>query len=147
MALQTLKGRTRAESAEDIETWLTRMTGCPQVTRTSVLRCDNPAHGDDAPNWFYVEADAAEGVARHRCIGCGKAVPVLDSEAHWTHPATWSCSGCGNCIVEIVAGVAEQDGTAHWLALAVRCVECGCIEGVTDLTLSGLPVDEVLAAL
>jgi hypothetical protein len=144
VALQTVQGRTRAESAEDLATWLSRLTGCPQVTRTAVLGCGNPVHGGEVPNWFYVDAD---GVARHRCVGCGNSVSVLDSEEHWTHPPAWSCRQCGNCIAELATGLAEDNGVVRWIALAVRCVECGGIEGVTDMHVNGVPAEQALAAL
>lgn len=148
MTLQTTHGRPHAESAEDLELWLTRMSGCPTVSLTRVLSCANPVHDGEAATWFYVQADPTGGVACRRCVGCGLNTTVLDSEQHWTHPAAWACRECGNCIVETAAGLSvDPEGRASWLALAVRCVECGAVAGATDLLLPGLPVDEVLRSI
>ncbi|MHB2022806.1 MAG: hypothetical protein ACYCO3_05695 [Mycobacteriales bacterium] len=148
MALQTVRGRIHAESADDLTKWLSSLAGCPPVSVTHRLSCDEPVHDEEHPDWFYVEADALGGVARRRCLACGGITPMLDSEQHWTHPPAWACRECGNCIVEVAVGLSVDDKeAASWLALAVRCVDCGLVEGVTDLLLPGLPASSVLATL
>jgi hypothetical protein len=41
-----------------------------------------------------------------------------------------------------------EDGEhVTWVALAVRCTECGRIDGLTDMVLPGTPLTEVLDRL
>jgi hypothetical protein len=104
-------------------------------------------HDGDPATWFYVEPDAVEGVVRRRCLACGLAVSTLDSESHWTFPTAWSCGECTQPIAEVSFGLSFDAGRVSWVAVAVRCVNCGAVGGVTDLLVSGLTYDEVVAAL
>ncbi len=111
-----------------------------------VLACGE--HGDDRPTWCYVEADAASGIARRRCLACGSSVCLLDSAERWTHPPMFACRGCGHSIAEICVGLHMPDGErVRWLVVAARCVECGRLAGLTDMVVGDVPVDEVLAGL
>lgn len=136
----------KAEDANDLRAWLTRLPGSPAVTDTVVLACGQ--HGDDRPTWSYVQADAAAGVAKRRCLACGFVVSLLDSDRRWTFPSMWCCTGCGHCIAELAAGLSAPDGEhVEWVALAARCVECGDVAGLTDLVLPGTAVAQVVASL
>ena len=136
----------KAEDADDLRTWLTDLEGCPRVTDTLVLTCGH--HGDERPTWNYVEADSATGVARRRCLACGFAVSVLDSASRWTYPPMWSCGGCGHSIAEVAAGISAPDGEhVGWVVLGARCVECGDVEGLTDVVVPDLPLSEVVTGL
>jgi hypothetical protein len=111
-----------------------------------VLHCAQ--HGEDAPTWQYVEADATAGVARRRCLACATTVHLLSSEAHWTHPMMWACGGCGQSIAELAVGLNVPDGEhVAWAALGARCVDCGRLDGLTDVLVDRCPLAEVLAAL
>jgi hypothetical protein len=143
---------TAPSDAEDLRTYLHRLSGCPPVQHTQQLRCPN--HDGDAGVWFYVEADPVEAVARRRCLACGATTHLLDSAAHWTHPPMHACTGCGQSIVELAVGLhtdePEEPGEpprVRWLALAARCVDCGRITGLTDAHVPGLTVGEVAAVL
>jgi hypothetical protein len=95
-----------------------------------------------------VQSDPATGVAKRRCLACGFAVSVLDSDRRWNYPPMWSCGSCGHSIAEVAAGMSAPDGTTvQWVALAARCVECGDVEGLTDLVVPGLPLGEVVVGL
>jgi len=146
MALRILHGRPMAEDVSDVEAWLSALTGCPEISSTRVAGCAN--HGDEDSNWFYVEADPHEGIARLRCIGCGRVHHLLDSEERWSYPATWSCPGCQHSIAEVVLGAHEVDTGPDWVAIAVRCVECGHVEGVTDAVIAepGTAFDSLFSA-
>ncbi len=145
--VMTQRGRwSKAEDVQDLRTWVAGLTGCPVVTETVVLGCGN--HGDERPTWTYVEADAAAGVARRRCLACGFAVSLLDSGARWTFPPMWCCEGCGHSLAELVAGLSAPDGAhVHWVVLAARCVGCGQVDGLTDVVLDAQPVEAVLPGL
>lgn len=147
--MQKVAGKELGEDSDDLQRWLEKLTGCPQVNVTLLAHCTNPAHdGDEAMTWFYVEADPENGVARRRCLACGMAHHVLDSEEHWTHPPMYACDTCGQSMFEVAYGLHVVGGTTvTWLAIAVRCVGCGRLDGVTDMTVPNLPVDEVRAAL
>ena len=148
MTLRTAGGHQTAESVEDLAQWLHNLRGCPEVNRTVIMQCRRPAHGDEPGAWFYVEADRAEGVARLRCLGCGHAHPVLDSEERWTFPATWACITCGQSIAEVVFGLHVENGeTVTWIAAGVRCVNCGDLSGVADFVVGARAVDDVIASL
>jgi hypothetical protein len=139
------RGR-KAEDSDDLRTWLHELQGCPIITDTVVLGCGQ--HGDERPLWHYVQADAAAGVAKRRCLACGFAVSALDSDARWTYPPMWSCVSCGHSIAEVAAGLSAPDGEhVTWVALAARCVECGDVDGLTDVVVPGLPLGEVVAGL
>ena len=88
-----------------------------------------------------------EGVARLRCIAGGHVNDLLDSAEHWTYPGVWACPGCGQSIAEAAFGIHESAGVGRWMVLAVRCVECGEVAGVTDMVVSDKPIDELLASL
>ena len=146
MVLRSVNGVRTGEDTEDRRPFLQGLQGGPKVHETVVLGCHR--HGDDRPTWAYVEADATQGVARRRCLQCATGVGLLDSEARWTHPPMWSCQTCAQSIAELAAGLSLTDAEdVSWVVLAARCVECGRIEGLTDLVLRDLPVAEVLARL
>lgn len=130
--------------------WLHGLEGGPAVSRTEPLACTSGAH-DDAAAWFFIEADPGAGVARRRCLACGEVTGSLDSQDRWTYPPMWACPDCGQSICELAAGLAVDatDGAQRvtWVALGARCVACGCLAGLTDFVLPGVPVDEVLARL
>lgn len=148
MTLRTVSGRPTAESVDDLSQWLRDLRGCPEINRTVTSMCHSPSHGDEPGTWFYVEADRAEGVARLRCLGCGATRPILDSEERWTYPTVWSCPTCAQSIGEVTHGLHVENGeTVTWMALGVRCVNCGDLSGVTDFVVDGLPVDAVADAL
>ncbi len=145
MVLRTVAGRRIGENAADLQAWLSGLEGCPPISRTMLLTCANPVHGDEPATWFYVEADAGAATARRRCLSCGTTVDVLDSAEHWNHPRMWSCGGCGQSIAEIAAGAHVEGDDVTWIALAARCVECGGIDGLTDFNLAPRPFDDVAA--
>jgi hypothetical protein len=146
MVLKKVAGARVGEDVEDLRSWLSSMEGAPSVHETVVLGCAQ--HGDERPTWAYVEGKPAEGIARRRCLACATAVHILDSESRWTHPPMWACRGCGNSIVEIAAGLSVPDGEhVEWVVLGVRCVECGRIDGLTDMVVDSRPLSEVLSEL
>jgi hypothetical protein len=147
MVMRTVGTRERAESVDDLSDWLKGMTGCPPIDHTSVATCVHPFHGDEPATWFYVEADAEAGVARLRCLSGGHVHDLLDSAERWTFPGGWACLACNQSIAEVVYGISARAGKADWLAVAVRCVECGDVAGVCDLVLPALDLDLVLGAL
>jgi hypothetical protein len=146
--LRTIAGRRTGEDVEDLQSWLRGLEGCPPVTRTTLAVCPGESHGVDAATWFYVEADADAGVARRRCIACARVTPLLDSEDRWTYPPTWACPNCGDSIAEVAFGLhLEGSVDVTWIAIGVRCVECGTVAGVSDVAIAPTPVDAVLGAL
>lgn len=147
MVLRTVSGVRTGEDTEDLRAFLQQLgEAAPDIHETVVLGCHN--HDDERPTWTYVEADAEAGVARRRCLQCAQIVALLDSAERWTHPMMWSCGSCGQSIAEVAAGLSLPDGEhVEWMALAARCVECGRIDGLTDLVLDSRPVGEVLSAL
>jgi hypothetical protein len=147
MVMRTVGTRERAESVDDLVQWVEALRGCPPVGHTSVARCFHPAHGDEPATWFYLEADAEAGVARLRCLSGGHVHELLDSAERWTFPPAWACLACSQSLAEVVYGVSERGGKADWLAVAVRCVECGDVAGVCDLVLPSLDLDLLLGAL
>lgn len=147
MTLRAAGGRSIAESVEDLAQWVRDLDNCPTVMRTEVAACHRPAHGDEPSTWFYVEADSRAGVARLRCLACGHAKALFDSEERWTYPAVLSCQSCSTSIGEVVYGLHVEDGCVTWVAVAMRCVECGDMRGATDFVLAPTMLDEVLAQL
>jgi hypothetical protein len=146
MTLRTVAGRRTGENAEDLRDWLTGLEGCPAISHTVLTSCPNPVHGDEPATWFYVEADAGASVARRRCLSCGTTTDTLDSAEHWNIPRMWSCPGCSQSIGEVAAGFhSDDDARVSWVALAIRCVECGGIDGLTDFNVEPAPVDEIAA--
>lgn len=140
-------GRT-ADSIGGLAEWLTDLPGGPVVNRVNVAECSRPVHQGEPATWWYVEADARAGVARLRCLACGDARPVLDSAERWTFPAAWACVGCAQSIAEVAFGMhLEDDDTVTWVAVGVRCVNCGEVDGVTDLVVDSVPLADALAAL
>ena len=135
------------ESVDDLVEWLWQLRGCPPIKRTLIATCARPTHGDEPATWFYVEADAREGVARTRCLSCGDARPVLDSAERWTYPPVWACHNCGQSIAEVAFGISQEDGTATWLAMAARCVNCGNLQGLTDLVVPAVAEETFAASL
>lgn len=136
---------TTGEDVEDLRTYLHTLTGCPPVQHTLQLRC--PTHDGE---WFFVESDPVEGIARRRCISCGTSTYLLDAAEHWTYPPMHACAACGQSIMELAIGLhtvepdeAGQPARVRWLALAARCVECGRIDGLTDAHVPDLTVGEV----
>jgi hypothetical protein len=154
VALQRLADHRTGEDADDLKHWLEMLQGCPSVDVTALAVCDNPTHGDDKPTWFYVEADAATGVARRRCLACGLEHHVLDSEANWrVNIHMHMCPTCGQSMFELAAGLHTSPGehpdepVVTWVVLGVRCVTCSRIDGLTDMFVPGLPVPFVINAL
>lgn len=149
MTTQKVAGNELGEDSDDLQHWLRALAGCPEVNVTLLARCTNPVHdGDDSMTWFYVEADAENAVARRRCLACGDVFHLLDSAENWTHPPMHACGTCGQSMFEVGYGLHVSGGaTVGWLAVAVRCVGCGRLDGVTDFTLPNVPLDEVRAAL
>ena len=146
MVLRSVSGVVTSEDVDDLRAFLKGLPSGPEVHETVALACDR--HEDERPTWTYVEADAAAGVARRRCLQCAQTVHVLDSEARWTHPPMWSCGSCHQSIAEVVAGLSLPDGEhVGWVVLGARCVECGRVDGLTDLVLGDVPLTEVLEAL
>jgi len=145
--MRTVGSRHTAEDTEDLAIWVRGLTGCPKVTQTTFAMCSHASHGDEPATWFYVEADAEAGVARLRCLAGGHVSDVLDSSDHWTFPGVWSCVSCSQSIAEVVYGIHDKAGTAQWLVMAVRCVECGDVAGVTDIVTGDVSLDELLAKL
>lgn len=146
MVLRTVAGARTGEDAEDLVRWLRRLDGAPPVHQVVVLACGG--HDGERPTWAYVEADAATGIARRRCLACAASVALLDSAARWTHPPMHACPRCGTSIVELGVGLHLPDGEhVEWVVVGARCVECGRLAGLTDMVLAGTPVTEVLAAL
>ena len=146
MVMRTVAGAPTGEDVEDLRAWLTGLDGAPDVHETVVLHC--PHHGDEPPTWAYVEADAAVGIARRRCLACAAVVPLLDSESRWNDPPMWACGGCGQSIAELVAALSVPDGEhVEWVALGARCVECGRLSGLTDVVVDQRPLGEVLTDL
>lgn len=145
MVLRTSGGARKAEDSQDLRDWLRSLDG-PEVHETVVLGCGQ--HGDERPTWAYVEADAATGVLRRRCLACGFAVSALDSDARWTFPPMWACRGCGHSIAEVAAGLSLPDGEhVEWVVLGARCVECGQVDGLTDVVVDRQPLREVAVGL
>lgn len=152
MALQSLASRSIviSEDVVDLQAWLAGLSGCPPIAGTRALRCPSPAHGAEAATWFFVEADAAAGVARWRCVGCASVGQLLDSEHRWTDPAMAACASCSQSMTELALGwhLDEADPRAvSWLALAMRCVGCGRVAGLTDACVDRLPLGELLSRL
>lgn len=147
MTLQTAHGHYKAETVEDLKSWMRGLSGCPSVDRVVSARCDRPVHGDEPATWFYVEADARDGLARLRCLGCADMKPVLDSAERWSFPPAWACPDCSQSIADVAFGVHADDGVANWLVVAARCVECNSVSGLTDLVVPDLPVDEFVDSL
>jgi hypothetical protein len=146
--MHKVAGSELGEDSDDLQHWLEGLQGCPPVNLTVLAHCANPAHGDEVMTWFYVEADGEHGVARRRCLACGQVQHVLDSAEHWTHPPMCACTTCGQSMFEVGYGLHVENGTeVTWLAVAVRCVGCGRLDGVTDLHVDRRPVAEVRAAL
>jgi hypothetical protein len=156
VVLQKVAGHRIGEDISDLEQWLRALEGCPTVTHTVAAQCPSDAHTDEPGTWFYVEADAGAGVVRRRCLSCGFVVSTLDSDARWNHPRMWACATCGQSITEVVAGLhapAEHPsenlspGPVSWVAIGVRCVGCGSLDGVTDFVLVPTPYTEVVDKL
>jgi hypothetical protein len=146
VTLRAVGGRTTAESADDLGRWLRDLSGCPPVNHVTAVSCAGGRHAEPA-TWFYVEADHREGVARLRCLSCGAVRSLLDSAERWTYPPTWCCPTCSQSIAEVAYGLhLENDDSVSWAAVAVRCVNCGDLSGVTDFVVPGTTLDEVTAA-
>ena len=147
MALRNVGPRLTAEDVDDLVAWVSHLSGCPTVTDTKIAICAHPLHDDEAASWFYVEGDAHEGVARLRCIAGGHVHELLDSADHWTYPKAWQCPACSQSIAEVVYGIHTEQDIASWLVVAARCVACGDVNGITDLVVPGVPIQELLAQL
>jgi len=144
VTLRSLSGRPFAEDVSDVVGWLRSLDGCPSIDDAMPAACRAASHGDDPGTWFYVEADAAEGAARLRCLGCGGVHPILDSADRWTYPPAWSCSNCRQSIAEVVFGLHEEASAVVWAAMTVRCVDCGTVDGVADFVVPGLYATQVV---
>lgn len=147
MTVQKVAGHRVGEDSDDLQSWLRGLEGCPPINITVLAMCDNPVHGEERPTWFYVEGDPLAGLARRRCLSCASVTHVLDSEEHWTHPPMRCCETCGQSMFEVAAGLHLDGPTVDWLAIGVRCVGCGALDGLTDLAVPNLTVDEVRAQL
>ena len=147
MALRTVSGRETAETIEDLTAWLRDLQGCPPVTHAVAAHCRMPVHEDEPATWFYVEGDAAAGVARTRCLACGDVNPLFDSAERWTFPPAWSCFNCRQSIAEVAFGISASNDLAKWIVMAVRCVECGHLAGITDQVVPDVPMGLVLDSL
>jgi hypothetical protein len=147
VTLRTAHGQHTAETVEDLKSWMRDLGGCPSIDRVVTARCERPVHGGEPGTWFYVEADATEGLARLRCLGCAATFPVLDSAERWSYPSAWSCLECSQSIAEVAFGVHADGDVATWLAVAARCVGCGSVHGLTDLVVPGLPIDAFVVSL
>lgn len=150
MTLQRSVGALVAEEVDDLCQWLRSLAGCPPVSDVVVVRCGNPAHGDEALTWFYVEGDPTAAVARRRCLACGEVVHLLDSAEHWTYPAMKNCVTCSQSMYELAVGLSIEPDTTDrvgWLVVGVRCVGCGRLDGLTDMVVPGWTVAEVTASL
>jgi hypothetical protein len=129
------------ENPDDLRAWMLALEGGPTVTHVQVQQCrEDSAHGDDRPFWFFAEADARHGVARLRCVACGQAHSLFDSDERWTYPPMHACGSCEQSMVEVAVGVhAEQNEAGEhvvtWAAIGARCVMCGRLEGLTDVIL------------
>ena len=146
MVLKKVAGARTGEDAEDLRSWLSSLEGAPEVHETVVLACAQ--HGDERPTWAYVEGNSVEGIARRRCIACATTVHLLDSESRWTYPPMYACRGCGNSIVEVAVGLSVPDGEhVEWVVVGTRCVECGRLQGLTDMVVPARPLREVLSEL
>jgi hypothetical protein len=145
--MRDVNGRHTAESVDDLVEWVESLSGGPAITRTAQATCRDASHGEDPATWFYVEADATEGVAKLRCLSGGHVRAVADSDQRWTYPQMWSCRGCNASIAEAVYGVHDSEDIASWLVVGVRCVNCGDVAGVTDIVLAEIPTDQLLASL
>jgi hypothetical protein len=151
MTLHTVAGQRIGEDTDDLQSWLHDLQGCPTVTHTHVLTCANDVH-EDVATWFYVEADPSQGVVRRRCLACGWVTPTLDSAERWSHPHMWACRSCGQSIAEAAAGLhapgeGNGPGPVSWVAIAVRCVGCGMLAGVTDFVLPRADFSETVTRL
>jgi hypothetical protein len=154
VTLQRLHDHKTGEDADDLLTWLQSLPECPSVDVTALATCRNTAHGDDRPTWFYVEADAAAGIARRRCLACGVVHHMLDSQQHWQPGVhTASCPTCAQSMFEVGAGMHTEPGNSPdqpvvtWVALGVRCVTCGRVDGITDMFVPGVPLAGVTATI
>lgn len=146
MVMRTVGGIRTGEDVEDLREFVKHLDGAPPVQETVVLDCAK--HGDERPTWTYVEADAEHGVARRRCVQCAGTKDVLDSGERWTFPMMWACGTCSQSIAEVVAGLSMNDAEqVTWVVLAARCVECGRIDGLTDMVLPAVPLSEVIGSL
>lgn len=146
--MQIVAGHRVGESVEDLKDWLKSLEGCPPIHSTVLAECANPAHGEDRPTWFYVEGDSTKGIARRRCLACGTVHHVLDSESNWTAPPMHSCGNCGQSMFEVVTGLHVETEMVNWLAIGLRCVGCGTLDGLTDMAVSpALPLDDAKAAV
>ena len=154
MTLQRLADHRTGEDSDDLLQWLSTLQGCPSVEVTALATCQNSDHADDKPTWFYVEADAAAGTARRRCLACGRLHYLLDSEAHWpTGGHTHMCPTCGQSMFEVAAGlhtapaVEADQPVVTWAVVGTRCVTCSRVDGVTDMFVPGVPVAHVVATI
>jgi hypothetical protein len=147
VVLRTITGRMTGESSADLQQWLSQLEDCPPVSKTVVAECRNASHTDEPATWFYVEADAADSVARRRCLSCGEAHDVLDSAAHWTAPRMWACNSCGQSIAEVATGVHADQDQVTWVVLGARCVGCGTIAGLTDFSVDPQTFEAIASAL
>lgn len=147
MVVRTVSGHRVGEYLADLEAWLRALPADRPLHRTVPLACPADSH-DEPATWCYVEADPAAGAVRRRCLACARVTATLDSEAHWTHPGMWSCEHCGQSIAELAAGLhLGPDERVRWVVIGARCVGCGDLSGLTDITVAGRPLDDVLTAL
>jgi hypothetical protein len=141
------------ETSDDLRSWTRSLAGCPPVTHTLLAACPAPAHNGEKPTWFFPSADADEGVAQLRCVACGTATDVMDSGDHWTYPHVWACLSCGQSMGEVVLGLHAEDDSEDasgpfvtWLAVTVRCIGCGRIDGLTDMHVPHVALETIASS-
>lgn len=151
-----LEDEVVAADAAGLLSWLRALPGCPSVTRAVLAACRAPWHGAERPTWLFAEASAAEGIARLRCVACGTPNDVLDSGAHWSYPPMHACRSCAQSMVKVAVGLHaepsprgadDEAAVVSWAVVAARCIACGRVEGLTDMHVARVPLDEVIAAL
>ncbi len=147
MVLRKVGNSKTGENSDDLESWLAALSGCPPISHTALARCRNAVHGDEQPTWFFVEGDPQGGIARRRCLACGVVHHLLDSANQWTHPPMRVCGSCGQSMFELAVGMHIENGLVTWIAVGVRCVGCGLLEGLTDMRVPSLSIPEVADAI
>ena len=142
MSLESLENHVVGDNPDDLRAWVLALAGGPGVTHVQVQHCrEDAAHGEDRPFWFFAEADGRHGVVRLRCVACGQAHSLFDSDERWTYPPMFACATCAQSMLEVAIGVhAEPDSDGRpvvtWAAVGSRCVMCGRLEGLTDVLLA-----------
>lgn len=127
------------QSADDLRAWTLALEGGPGVTHVQIQHCrGDAAHGEERPFWFFAEADPHEGLIRLRCVACGDARGLFDSDRQWSYPPMHACLSCEQSMMEISVGVHAEESAGRapvvtWAVIGARCVMCGRMEGLTDV--------------